>query len=230
MSSELDRGDQEARAQALDLRRSFIVQAPAGSGKTELLTQRYLALLARAASPEEVVAITFTRKAAAEMRSRVLRVLASARSGTTGASELDRINAELARAVLAADASREWGLADNPARLRIQTIDALCCSLAAQMPLLSRLGGVPKLEEDAEALYLEAARETLGQLELREWSRHIAALLRHLDNDAARTKALLARLLARRDQWLRHQGSLDKQGLTKALVRLVRDRLQTART
>ena len=134
MSREIDRGDQEARAQALDLQRSFIVRAPAGSGKTELLTQRYLALLARVAWPEEVIAITFTRKAAAEMRSRVLRALASARAGTAGASELDRTTIELARAVLAADAAREWGLADNPARLRVQTIDALCGWIARQMP------------------------------------------------------------------------------------------------
>jgi ATP-dependent exoDNAse (exonuclease V) beta subunit len=229
MSSEVDLADQEARARALDLRRSFIVQAPAGSGKTELLTQRYLALLAHVAWPEEVVAITFTRKAAGEMRSRVLRALARAGAGVEGESAVDRTTAELARAVLAADAAREWGLADNPARLRIQTIDALCVWLAGQMPLLSRLGGVPKLEEDARALYLEAARETLAQLETPRWSHPVAALLQHLDNDTARAEALLARLLGRRDQWLRHRHSLDREGLTKALVRLVGDRLQAAR-
>ena len=64
--------DQSARETALDPRRSFIVQAPAGSGKTDLLVKRYGALLKTVQKPEEIVAITFTIKAAAEMRERVL--------------------------------------------------------------------------------------------------------------------------------------------------------------
>jgi ATP-dependent exoDNAse (exonuclease V) beta subunit len=67
--------DQETRIAALDPRRSFIVQAPAGSGKTELLVRRYIELMKTVEKPEEIVAITFTIKAAAEMRERVLKNL-----------------------------------------------------------------------------------------------------------------------------------------------------------
>src|ERR1700730_5720931 len=120
--------DSQARARALDAATSFIVQAPAGSGKTELLIQRYLKLLAIVDSPEAIVAITFTRKAAGEMRARVLEALhkanlresetwlpSRARKGAVvedSAVEPDhqRVTREIARQVLERDRALGWNL------------------------------------------------------------------------------------------------------------------------
>ena len=85
---ELLSDDIEARKDALDISRSFIVQAPAGSGKTELLIQRYLALLSTVDHPEEVLAITFTTKATFEMQHRVIMALRRAHQGFV--AETDR--------------------------------------------------------------------------------------------------------------------------------------------
>jgi ATP-dependent helicase/nuclease subunit A len=199
--------DASARRHALDPGASFIVQAPAGSGKTELLIQRYLTLLARVEQPEEIVAITFTRKAAAEMRARVLAALARIRNEPPRHPQAHaQRTSELAQAVLAQAQERQWRLEAHPARLRIQTIDALCASLTRQMPVLSRLGAPPEtLEGDGQRLYREAARRTLAELGGEApWSTAIERLLRHLDNDLPKLEAMLVILLGRRDQWLRH--------------------------
>lgn len=224
--------DERARTAALDPSRSFIVQAPAGSGKTELLTQRYLVLLARVDHPEEILAVTFTNKAAAEMRDRVLRALARGRDPSPPPAEHQRRTWELARAVLERDAKAGWQLEQNPRRLRVQTIDALCAALARQLPLAAGFGALPSTVEDAHDHYREAARETLALVESgTRWTEATARLLRHLDNDLGRIEGLLAQMLARRDQWLRHvtggrdNPRLERAVLERALANVVRDAL-----
>jgi ATP-dependent helicase/nuclease subunit A len=193
--------DRAARAKALDVERSFIVQAPAGSGKTELLTQRFLALLAVVDRPEALLAITFTRKAAAEMRNRILESL---RLCAEPASKLREETRALARRVLEVDAQHGWGLLGNPNRLRVLTIDALNQSLARRLPVLSGLGSGLAVAEDASELYEEAAHRLLAHLPSDDprASEAVAVLLEHLDNDVGKLVALIAGMLARREAWL----------------------------
>jgi len=225
---EVDFGE---RSRALHPSRSFIVQAPAGSGKTELLIQRYLMLLSTVQRPEEIAAITFTRKAAAEMKKRVLQALASARTTPQPDEPHEALTWQHARKALDQDEKLGWRLQESAARLRIQTIDSLSASLTRQMPVLSRFGAQPESVEDAGALYKEAARSTLALLEEEgDTAADVAAMLSHLDNNAAVAEDLLAGMLARRDHWLRHlHGAGDREALEAALAGIVREALANVR-
>jgi len=218
--------DSAARLEALDVSQSFIVQAPAGSGKTELLIQRYLKLLATVETPDAVVAITFTRKAAGEMRSRVITALQTAQRGIEPVAEHERVTFQIARHVLEHERRLEWNLLQNPARLRIETIDALCASITRRMPWLSRFGAMPEIIEKAEGLYREAARNTLSHLE--EGHDGLAYLLLHLDNDFQRAKQLITQMLATRDHWLRYIG-IPREDLEGSLQRIVSNELEQLR-
>jgi ATP-dependent exoDNAse (exonuclease V) beta subunit len=215
------------RARALDPGHSFIVQAPAGSGKTELLIQRYLTLLVRVEQPESVVAITFTRKAAGEMQRRVIQALRDS-AGPQPEAKHAALTWKLATAVRGQSDALGWDLFSNPSRLRIRTIDSLSAALTRQMPWVSRLGAPPEILDDASELYSEAARCAVDLLEGSPWSPHVEALLIHLDNDYRLLQKLIAAMLARRDQWLRHvvkEGDPDKTRATleAAMENLIRD-------
>ncbi|QEA13565.1 UvrD-helicase domain-containing protein [Comamonas flocculans] len=60
---------------ACDPRRSVVVEACAGAGKTWMLVSRMLRALLDGCAPHEILAITFTRKAAGEMRERLMQWL-----------------------------------------------------------------------------------------------------------------------------------------------------------
>jgi ATP-dependent helicase/nuclease subunit A len=195
--------DQAARDAALDIARSVIVQAPAGSGKTDLLTRRFLKLLAVVDEPEDILAITFTRAATAEMRARILLDLeaAAALRLPSAPDQLPRI--ALAREALAQSARRGWDILNHPERLAIDTIDSLSLRIAHDRPLLARLGGRLQPTEEATPLYALAARRTLDRLggADAELDAALAHVLDLRDNRLAACEELLAKMLATRDQW-----------------------------
>ena len=197
--------DQAERNKALDPRRSVLVQAPAGSGKTTLLAERFLRLLAEVDEPGQVVAITFTEAAAAEMRNRVLNELRNPEPSA------------IARRTLEHSEKLGWKLLDLPAQLQISTIDSFCRNLALQQPLVSGLGGGLEIAEQPEELYRRAARRTLEQLgkedaglsEAGDLSKAIEALLLWRDNNWQEIENQIADMLRNRDRWM-HDFVLDR--------------------
>lgn len=219
--------DDRQRRLAVEPQRSVIVQAPAGSGKTTLLVERYLGLLGVVEAPEEILAITFTRKAAAEMRERILQFLDPdyASSGPHEEAALDK-----ARAV--AGKVAEWGLLDNPQRLLIRTIDSFNHYLARTMPVASQLGPVPAPAENTRALYREAARRVLAGIDDQgEQAADVRRLLLWRDHRSQDVENLLVALLGKREQWLRAlgmSGQPDRALFERVLYDIVTDQLASA--
>ncbi|MFZ1085581.1 MAG: UvrD-helicase domain-containing protein [Terracidiphilus sp.] len=203
--------DQAQRDMAQDTSRSILVQAPAGSGKTTLLTERFLRLLAEVEDPGQVVAITFTNAAAAEMRNRILDELRS------------DAPSPLARRALEHSQTLGWKLLDLPTQLRISTIDSFCRELAVQQPLLSGLGGGLEIAEQPTELYRRAARETLSKIDESgsALSAAIEELLLWRDNGWTEMEGLLIEMLGSRDRWM-HGFVLEREPDWEAL----RERLE----
>ena len=135
--------DREAREYAVDPSRNVVLEASAGTGKTRVLVERYVNLLRAGVDPEHILAITFTRKAAAEMRDRIIQRLREARSQ----SEFDR--------------ARWRDLKDRLGDIAISTIDAFCLALLREFPLEADIDPGFDLADDTEAPRLVA--EALDQ-------------------------------------------------------------------
>lgn len=228
--------DAAIREQALDITHSFIVQAPAGSGKTELLTQRYLNLLAAAEkAPEEIIAITFTRKAAAEMRMRIMQALQFATTPAPDKSDYKYQTWSLASKVLTKNNQLQWHILENPNRLRILTIDALSAMLCRQTPLQTQFGGAFAVSENSGALYQLAARRALQTVFIETpYATALEQLLLYLDNRVELLEGLFSELLAERDQWLptilycyHHHATL-RNTLENSLKRVILEKLHIA--
>lgn len=191
----------EVRLKARHPARSCLVQAPAGSGKTELLTQRILALLAIVDEPEEILALTFTRKAAAEMRQRVIESLTAPKPDSQSDNSHKMESWLLAEQAIIRSNERGWNLIQHPARLRIMTLDSLTHSLARQLPLLSGLGDMPSPTDHTAPAYRNAAEAALNEA-MRSYPEAAEDVLLHQDHNAVAAIELLADMLGKREQWL----------------------------
>jgi ATP-dependent helicase/nuclease subunit A len=223
--------DAAARQTALDTRRSVIVESPAGSGKTGLLIQRVLKLLAdeTVQQPEEVLAMTFTNKAAAEMRERVLEQLHQARDAAAVKDEAyARETRALAEAALRRSDQLGWSLLDRPQRLNLRTIDSVCAEVANALPLISGAGAPRKPVDEAMPLYRAAARRTLDQLggTDRALDEAVRTLLLHRDARLSRCEGLIASMLGMREQWAELIPLTPGELSDEELDRTVRPRLE----
>ncbi len=157
----------DAQRRAADPTRSVWVTANAGTGKTRVLTDRILRLLLAGADPEGILAITFTKAAAAEMTQRIEERLASWATLDGGALAAD-LEALLGRPAEA----RETALArtllarvlDLPQGIPIATIHAFAQGLLRRFPL--EAGIAPHFvaidERDAAELQREASARVLA--------------------------------------------------------------------
>jgi len=200
--------DIKARKCALDISNSFIMQAPAGSGKTELLIQRYLKLLSVASQPEEIIAITFTNKAANEIKQRIISILKDAKEGVRPSEEYKITTIGFAIKVLKRSEQLNWNLIISNQRIRILTIDGLCSEITNKSPLAGSYRR--RIVDDFELnnVYRQASISAINTLsDLDKYRADSIRVLSHLDGDIEKYISLMSHMLELRDQWIEIIGS-----------------------
>lgn len=191
--------DNKERVEALNVSRSFIVEAPAGSGKTELLIARYAALLSKTdATPNEIVAITFTRKAAEEMKTRVLERLG------------DKAPSALALRIMTIDAFVQELLAKIPLQTGLLGNFNL---VADPLPLYERA-----------ALLVFSLLETAP-----DWGPALLNIIESSRFSLDKVVNLFTELLSKREQWIRllpYRGEEGVAALTQHWENLIESTLE----
>lgn len=182
--------DQDIRIQALNPKKSFIVTAPAGSGKTYLLTRRILNLMLTVEDPSHIVSITFTKKAALEMRERVAQCLINA-------------NEPISIKVLERSKEKSWDILNNIDSLSIMTIDSFCAWLLSKgkpQPLFQISQNPFHIYQTIIYDYYNTPAYSKSQTQL------IKAFGQY-----QQLESLLSSLLSQRDQW---KNPLNQQDIT----------------
>jgi len=159
----------QMQAKASDPRASAWVSANAGSGKTHVLTQRVLRLLLAGTPPGQVLGLTFTKAAAANMATRVFTTLA----------EWTCLSDEALTAAIVETGAKICGLQDlifarqlfartieTPGGLKIQTLHAFCERLLRLFPFEANVPAHFRVidEGEAKALTQEARNRALAAI------------------------------------------------------------------
>ena len=213
---------------ASDPAASVWVAASAGTGKTKVLTERILALLLEGVAPERILALTFTKTAAAEMASRIAEQLGP--WAAMADADLEKAIASLlGRPANAAEKNRARMLfarvLDTPGGMPIQTIHAFCQSLLRRFPLEAGIAPHFALmdERDAEEMLAAAREEVLGRAQgadSGELRTALAQVTRHVNEETfAELMAELARARGRIERMFRRLGS--SSGAVAALRRML---------
>lgn len=154
--------------------KSQVVIAPAGSGKTELLSKRYIELLQQGVPPERILTITFTDKAATEMKGRILK-------------RAEETDPELSRL-----------LRENILKLRISTIHSFCFSLVRRFAYLLEMDPNPQALLDSKTLWQETKYEALMKIaEEKQESNEYQLLLNLISDKISESWNNLSNLLDR---------------------------------
>lgn len=195
--------DHQQREDALDISQSYLVKAPAGAGKTALLTNRTLVALSEADSLAEVVCMTFTNKAAQEMIDRIGLSISRAKKGYTPKNEFEAQNLALAKAALENSDKHGWGLGESCEHLNVSTIDSFCRKLLkGRYESSEHLSVSMDVMADASVMYEYAAKSVMSKCEDVTYGASIRALLAHFGNKSEKVEELLVGALQKRDRWL----------------------------
>ena len=185
---------------AIETPGSLIVSAAAGSGKTAVLTERIARHILEGASPDDLLVVTFTRAAAAEMKKRIG----------------DRLSA-LAAQQQGDEAARLYAAAEGIGRANISTIDGFCSHVLRRHFDIAGLDPAFRAGEEAENLALR--QEALDELMERYYAQKGFSDLVDAFGEEAEFSAQFLRLydfiMAQPEpmEWLR--GAIDKYDITE---------------
>jgi len=189
-TNEID--DEKVRVEVINDPSSFILSAPAGSGKTTVLAKRIVKRLLEVNDPNEIIALTFTKKAANEMRDKVQEVLKLKEKTFDGPSIQKELNKHSKK--------NNW---DNNyiGNLKIMTLDSLAFQILLKEPLLSEHPKVEGLSEHLDDLYEIAINEVIKEPQNYQ---DVEKVLLYLNENHQTIVNEFVEMIKKRDQWLPH--------------------------